>query len=126
MHIYNNLQALWSSKVKFYCLSCWDDPSLDPTLVLSQLQVLFSLVGFLKKEKKGRKEEGIKKERKEEEIKKERRKEKKKRASCWLQTHQASSAGLPGCPGWVVLLFFLPELHSSQLPSLQPSSSVPC
>ena len=52
-----------------HCLSCWDDPSLGPALVFSQLQVLLSHLWELKKKekeeiKRGRKEEGIKQERK--------------------------------------------------------------
>ena len=43
IQIYNNLQVLWSSKVRsFHFLSCWDDPSLGPSLVFSLLQGLLS------------------------------------------------------------------------------------
>ena len=67
-----------------HCPSCWDDPSLGLTLVLSWLQVLSSHLWEWKK-KKGRMEGGIKerregrrnkkgkKERKEEGIKKEKK-----------------------------------------------------
>ena len=51
IQIYNNLQVLWNSKVKFvHCLICWDDPILGLTLVLSQLQILLSEC----RDKKGR------------------------------------------------------------------------
>ena len=43
IQIYNNLQVLWSSKVKFVSLSqLLGCPSLGPTLVFSQFQVLLS------------------------------------------------------------------------------------
>ena len=53
IQIYNNFQVLWSSKVKFVSLSpllrC---PSLSPTLVFSQFQVLMSHSWGFKKERK--------------------------------------------------------------------------
>ena len=35
-------QVSWCSQLPPTCLSCWNDPSLGPTLVFSQLQVLLS------------------------------------------------------------------------------------
>ena len=110
IQIYNNLQVLWSSKVKFVLLSqLLGCPSLGPTLVFSLFQVLLSHLWGLKKKTEGRRD--IKGER--EGIEQERRKERKKvlkekqlkiiiiknfflNASCWLQTGQASVAGLFG------------------------------
>ena len=53
-----------------HCLSCWDDPSLGLTLVLSLLQELKKKEGRKegRKNLKEKEEEGIKKERKEDWI----------------------------------------------------------
>ena len=98
---------------------------------------IVSLVEIKKKKKKKKRGRRDKKGKKGRRNKKKRRKERKKKlkekkllkktkASCWLQTGQASSVGLPGCSrltGNLILLFSLLELHS---PSPQPSPSVHC
>ena len=70
IQIYNNLQVLWSSKVKFVSVSqLLGCPLLGPTLVFSQFQVLLShLWGFKKKKIEGRRDitgekEGVEPER---------------------------------------------------------------
>ena len=60
IQIYNNLQVLWSSKVKFVSLCFWDAPSLGPTLVFSQFQVSLSHLWVLKKKKKNRRKKTYK------------------------------------------------------------------
>ena len=56
----------------FHCLSCWDAPSLGPTLVFSQFQGLLShLWGFKKKKMERRRDIKGEKEGVEEEIRKE-------------------------------------------------------
>ena len=57
IQIYNNLQVLWSSKVKFVSLSqLLGFLSLGLTLVFSEFQVLLShLWGFLKKRERRKK-----------------------------------------------------------------------
>ena len=84
IQIYNNLQVLWNSKVKFVSLSqllrC---PSLSPTLVFSQFQVLMSHSWGFKKERKkmteGRRDIKGEKEGLEQESRKERKKVLKER-----------------------------------------------
>ena len=54
--MYNNLQVLWSSKVKFVSLSqLLGCPYLDLTLVFLQFQVLLSHLWGLKKKKRRKK-----------------------------------------------------------------------
>ena len=127
IQIYNNLQVLWSSKVKFVSLCQllkWPffGSNSGP---FTALEFIVSLVGIKNCFKnKGKKEEVIKKERR-----KERKKElNKQRKSLLLALNQPSefwwSSWLGKAEEELVLLFSLPESHSLQLPSLQPSSSV--
>ena len=77
IQIYNNLQVLWSSKVKFVSVSqLLGCPLLGPTLVFSQFQVLLShLWGFIKKKKDIRKKSYKGRERRSRTRKKEREEE---------------------------------------------------
>ena len=79
IQIYNNLQVLWNSKVKFVSLSqLLGCPALGPTLVFSEFQVLLSHLWELKKKKKKKKEGRRDIKGKKEGIQQERRKERKK------------------------------------------------
>ena len=79
IQIYSNLQVLWISKVKFVSLSqLFRRPSLGPTLVFSQFQVLLSHLWELKGKKKMKKEGRRDIKGKKEGIEQERRKERKK------------------------------------------------
>ena len=126
IQIYNNLQVLWNSEVKFVSLSqllgcplCGYNSGLFPAPGF-----IVSLLRIKKKRRRGRKRNEIKRERKEEGIKKEKRNERKKELKKLLKKNNKSpllasdqpsqlywSSWLQQAEGKLVLLFSLPELH---------------
>ena len=136
VQIYNNLQVLWSSKVKFVSLS-----QMLEWPLFGSTSGLFTVPGFIVslvkggRKKEGRRDKKGKQGRRNKKRKKERKKGVKrkritlKKSSCWLPTGQGSS-GLSGCSrlkgNWFCFSPFLPGTHApAQFLSLLPGPQCP-